>query len=69
MIKAADWRRSLCAGMEAGPGGDQRDTRTEALAYVPLIMTISLVSANDFIGCRIYGRAGRNQRYRILIKH
>lgn len=50
-------------------GEEQRDTRTQTAASIPFIMTISLVSANGFIACRIYSRAGRNQRSRVIIKH
>lgn len=48
MIKAADWRRTLCAAMGEGPGGgDQRETKTESgVGYIPLIRTITPVSAD-----------------------
>lgn len=70
MIKAADWRRRARAAMGAGPGGEeQRDARTQAADSIPFIMTISLVSANGFIACRIYSIVGRNQGSHVRIKH
>lgn len=68
VIKAADWRRSVLQ-WERELGEDQREARTEAVAYILLIMTLSLLSANGFIACRIYSRGGGNQRSRVIIKH